>query len=49
MDLLLIKLMVETIGLNVLVCGGEVKKLDVNSDTKIMLRDDPRFLALQVK
>jgi hypothetical protein len=49
MDLLSIKLMVEAIGLNVLVSGGEVKKLDVNSDTKIMLRDDLRFLALQFK
>ena len=41
--------MVESSGLTVLVSGGELKKLEVNFDTQIMLKDDPRFLALQVK
>ena len=38
--------MVETSGLTVLVSGGERKKLEVNFETEIMLKDDSRFLAL---
>ena len=39
--------MVESSEFKVLVSGEEVVKLDINYDTKTMLRDDPRFLALK--
>ena len=40
--------MVESTELKVLVSDG-VEKLNVNFETKVMLRDDPRFLKFKIK
>ena len=40
--------MVESTELKVLVSDG-VEKLNVNFETKVMLRDDPRFMNLKIK
>ena len=40
--------MVESTELKVLVSYG-VEKLNVNFETKVMLRDDPRFMNLKIK
>ena len=40
--------MVESTELKVLVSDG-VEKLNVNFETKVMLRDDPRFMNLRIK
>ena len=40
--------MVESTELKVFVSAG-VEKLNVNFETKMMLRDDPRFLNLKIK
>ena len=40
--------MVESTELKVLLSDG-VEKLNVNFETKVMLRDDPRFLNLKIK
>ena len=40
--------MVESTELKVLISDG-VEKLNVNFETKVMLRDDPRFMNLKIK
>ena len=40
--------MVESTELKVFVSAG-VEKLNVNFETKVMLRDDPRFVNLRIK